>query len=331
MNLHELNSLIHSATKTELLTNLSAWKASIKNLLITGTNADEHYYENHIGRELFRKLYNFDLESEIKDDYDSGFRPISVKKWNPLSTIPIVAWYDASDSSTITNNESNKVTAWADKSGNSNDLTGQDNPITGVNTQNSLNVIDLDGDDYFERDNFSTPASADLQAFIVCKVTTVDNNADSIMSMDASSNDWQIGAGNHTQFRGILTFNDQTPHGSTTVGSNAGISGFHIFCADLDFTDDGEYQLFVDGETLPGTYVRNYTSELASNVEFYLFANRQRNRFPEGAVAEVILLDSTSDTDRQKVEGYLAHKWGLVSELPVLHPYKDLEHKTLNP
>jgi hypothetical protein len=29
-----------------------------------------------------------------------------------------------------------------------------------------------------------------------------------------------------------------------------------------------------------------------------------------------------STTDRQKLEGYLAHKWGLAANLPADHPYK---------
>jgi hypothetical protein len=29
-----------------------------------------------------------------------------------------------------------------------------------------------------------------------------------------------------------------------------------------------------------------------------------------------------ADADRQRIEGYLAHKWGLVGSLPSGHPYK---------
>lgn len=42
-----------------------------------------------------------------------------------------------------------------------------------------------------------------------------------------------------------------------------------------------------------------------------------------GTVAEVLFFDSVlSTSDRQKVEGYLAHKWGLASTLDSGHPYK---------
>jgi sugar lactone lactonase YvrE len=41
-----------------------------------------------------------------------------------------------------------------------------------------------------------------------------------------------------------------------------------------------------------------------------------------GSIGEVILFNSTlSTSDRQKVEGYLAWKWGLQAKLPVSHPY----------
>ena len=34
-------------------------------------------------------------------------------------------------------------------------------------------------------------------------------------------------------------------------------------------------------------------------------------------------LNGTVDlTERQKIEGYLAHKWGLAANLPADHPYK---------
>ena len=41
-----------------------------------------------------------------------------------------------------------------------------------------------------------------------------------------------------------------------------------------------------------------------------------------GVIAEVVSFNTKlSDSDRQMVEGYLAHKWGLTSSLPSSHPY----------
>jgi hypothetical protein len=42
-----------------------------------------------------------------------------------------------------------------------------------------------------------------------------------------------------------------------------------------------------------------------------------------GYIAELVVSFSTHDsTTRQRIEGYLAHKWGLEASLPAGHPYK---------
>jgi hypothetical protein len=46
------------------------------------------------------------------------------------------------------------------------------------------------------------------------------------------------------------------------------------------------------------------------------------NESPDGFVGEVIVIESADTATRQKIEGYLAHKWGLQSNLPTDHPYK---------
>ena len=44
-----------------------------------------------------------------------------------------------------------------------------------------------------------------------------------------------------------------------------------------------------------------------------------------GHLCEIIIYNrSITTTERQKVEGYLAYKWGLRSSLPTNHPYKNI-------
>jgi len=48
-------------------------------------------------------------------------------------------------------------------------------------------------------------------------------------------------------------------------------------------------------------------------------------RYFDGKISELIIVPSVATTqDRQLIEGYLAHKWGLTSNLPVDHPYKSV-------
>lgn len=71
--------------------------------------------------------------------------------WTPaeLDGISLKAWYDASDTATITDAGSGAVSAWADKSSNNFDLsqaTGGVRPTTGAATLNGLNVLTFAGD-----------------------------------------------------------------------------------------------------------------------------------------------------------------------------------------
>ncbi len=62
-------------------------------------------------------------------------------------------------------------------------------------------------------------------------------------------------------------------------------------------------------------------------MDLRIFRNRANERMG-GRMAEFFSVASipgtggTDITDVQKAEGYLAHKWGLTSNLPVSHPYK---------
>jgi hypothetical protein len=42
-----------------------------------------------------------------------------------------------------------------------------------------------------------------------------------------------------------------------------------------------------------------------------------------GVIGEIIMVQTTDTTTRQKIEGYLAWKWGLQANLPNDHPYKN--------
>lgn len=65
---------------------------------------------------------------------------------SPADLGSISGWWDAADSSTITDAGAGAVSAWADKSGLGHTLTEATNrPTTGTRTLNGLNVLDFDG------------------------------------------------------------------------------------------------------------------------------------------------------------------------------------------
>lgn len=55
-----------------------------------------------------------------------------------------------------------------------------------------------------------------------------------------------------------------------------------------------------------------------------VYIGRRAGDYHAGMLCEIIVGTSAlSESDRQKMEGYLAHKWGLAGSLPVSHPYRD--------
>ena len=75
---------------------------------------------------------------------------------------------------------------------------------------------------------------------------------------------------------------------------------------------DGQLKLIsiLDGDT------SGWTDFRIGNYPSYEFA---------GAFHEIIFLEGEIEyVTRNRIEGYLAHKWGLTSNLPAGHPYKDI-------
>jgi len=341
MNLQELNKLIHSATKEELQTNLSTWKSQINTILLAGTEADEHYFINHTGRELFRKLYNFDLELEIKDEYDSGFRPQRKSKLNALD-ITIRAHLDATVSNSISES-SGSVSEWRDISGNNfhaSTSTANQMPSTNSRTLNGLNVIDFDG-----VDNFLTFSSKDVISFGYTTVFIVYKS-------DAANKDYILGSGNENPNKSRFYLRSD----SSIIGSFDSAQNDKINFLSQNDTDerismqetvlgttkrnlgtflyrDGVFQ----GSKPDVAYVHEITSTQPNNEDMLKLqlGSREGNvNNHEGYIAEVLFLNNegeqlTQET-RENIEAYLAYKWGLVSKLDIAHPYKNSLYKTFN-
>jgi hypothetical protein len=238
--------------------------------------------------------------------------------WTP-ARVATRGWYDASDLATITS-VATAVSQWNDKSGNLRHLTqgaGANQPKTGTRILNGLNVLDFDGGDYINRNAFPLPANGNVAFFMVAVVDVINNLADSLFAVDAT-NDFQFQASNATQFNGQITVANLGNSVSLTGGP---FSGPSIYNCNFDRTGLVSYNAFVDGTQRAVNTA--YTASLGTSQTLQVFRNRSGTaQIPDGACAEFIVIDDVSSVTREKVEGYLAWKWGLMSNLPGGHPYK---------
>ena len=228
-----------------------------------------------------------------------------------MLSIDAALWLDASDSSTIEEN-GGKVSQWDDKSGNNNHLTqatDANQPTTGTRSQNGLNVLDFNGD-------YLTKVFAVAQPYTVFAVAKSDAPTGGQNFFGNTDNSPITYLGHYSSVWRWYSASQQ-------VDGSATDSNYHLFSAVANGAT-AETELWMDG-TSEGT--SSGTAGL-DGVTIGATDGGDSGNW-DGTIGEVILLSSdASDLDRQKVEGYLAHKWGLEGSLPADHPYKNAAPST---
>ena len=263
----------------------------------------------------------------IKDYYNEkyglslGVAPPAPTAWTPAE-LTTAYWWDASDASTITHS-SNSVSQWTDKNQSANivQASGGNQPTTNTRTINSLNTLDFNGST--SKMTYSGPQLTAYTKFIVFELDATLNNANNLVS-GVTSGPTGGANGSDALFQhfsgGYRLFQDGVqPYGLTAVPNGQGT----LICATAGPTPNNAIQ-YIDGTlvTLSGASnpVLNTGTSLTGDWEIGTFFG---SGYLNGKLAEVIVVPSIlSQTDREKLEGYTAHKWGLTASLPVSHPYK---------
>jgi len=268
-------------------------------------------------------------------------QPIA-NEWEPTDA-SVVAWIDASDTSSYTTSGST-LTAVTDKAGTYTMSIGN-TPTVVTNGLNSLNVFDFDGSgEYLQSTSYSaqTDGSGNHWAVGVFLADFVDADKDSFWSYETNTSistkrDYAIssGSGGSNTWPGELDLdtNNVTNRISSTIGNlqdwtlqSVSIDNWVIVSCWFNKTGN-QIGNRVNGNNAY-TPVNDYDNSIQTNQELRLMRNRASQeldgRLAEFfAVADIPGTGGTDLTDLQKGEGYLAWKWGLVGLLPSGHPYKN--------
>ena len=243
--------------------------------------------------------------------------------WNPSFTSTAL-WFDAADTSTITLT-SNAVSQWNDKSGNNNHATQTDStrrPIVSAAALNSLDVLTFDGSNDSLRfseiilnDNNTTGVSVFTRS--TSGINSIDlgaagGGAAPTFSFSGYPNWWFTDNILYSLFR--------TPYFGTH-GSASTATGSFINVMSRNSTGT---QAWRNGSILGTRQYPAITGGASlANVGSTARRDYSSGNYHSGDIAEIILVRAdVSDSLRQKFEGYLAHKWGLLASLPADHPYK---------
>lgn len=262
--------------------------------------------------------------------------------WTPAN-MTTALWLDANDSSTLTLSGS-AVTQWNDKSGNSRNFsqgTGSLRPFVTAGGLGGLQVVEFAGD------YLTSGAAASTWAFmhntLRCSILAVakfgtgsnPNTFYGLLGTSATSSS-TVGVS--------VYYSDESPNNDALLASvSRGAGGAFtstathndtlvantpvLFCVDSDpaiATAAPRLTVNING-TAQGQVNALTNAASASNPTYTLQVGATGNNVGPltGYIAELIVTSgNVSPENKQRAEGYLAHKWGLTGNLPSTHPFK---------
>ena len=234
--------------------------------------------------------------------------------WTPILSSPSL-WLDASDISTITLNSGN-VSQWNDKSGSNKNATQSNStyqPQLLNSAINGLSVINWGSSQNSKSIGYSSAGLVVKDVFIVGDFDgSAFNNYNTLFGPFDAVNPVGIVSLTNNYF---YNYSDNTAYYFTNYYLNASSSDSNLNV----FPSIASPFILMAQATR--TDNNNWSSgyNVGADREYAVSLNRTWT----GWIGEVLVFPSSlSVEDQAKVEGYLAHKWGLQSNLPSNHPYK---------
>lgn len=220
----------------------------------------------------------------------------AANNWTPAE-LTTELWFDAADTSTVIHS-SNSVSQWNDKSGNNRHATrttAGERPTLQAGALNSKAVLRFDG----SNDKLYYPGG-----FIP---------GDAVVVFKRSNNNQpvvQFGKGNNRGFGG-------NSYPAYNTHNNYSTDGYALEPVKPDSSVGSDYYILYGGGT---RWIAPMSTTITENGIGY---GNGGYRHLNGDIAEIVVFSGAlSSSDRDRVVGYLAHKWGQTAKLPGAHAYK---------
>ena len=238
--------------------------------------------------------------------------------FTPLRVANLRLWLDASDSSTVIRSGAN-ITQWNDKSGcnynTSNTITAGTIVYTS-NALNSKNVITFNSNGFLGPTSVTSNAVSFFNVFYFSNSVTTSTRVQSL----AAPGQPPYGGNGYTEltrnFAELVTFRNNV--------KNILANPFPL----QSWNQVGVLQVpnvsYINSNGSPLQLLSTNISANFAVTQYGIGRSTLAEGYLQGIYAESLVYSgAVSDSDRQKIEGYLAWKWGLESKLPSNHPYKN--------
>jgi len=253
--------------------------------------------------------------------------------WTPAE-IPTAAWYDASDADAIVAS-GGKVSQWKDKSGNNRHVV---QPLADRQPAYASSTVRFDGEnDFLVHENAFMYASGGIDIYVAGALSgelhdkrlLAESSSTSTEPLYAPLQNIRLTNTVHPSIMSAYVRNDAN---ETLLSNNYYLSARGAF----DLSTRKIFQIEDDGRSImacvnAGNPMRQeYTRTGTLTLDrFGIGAIPPIPDFPNGNswlradVNEIVIAPAPlENSERQKMEGYLAHKWDLAGNLPENHPYK---------
>ncbi len=238
---------------------------------------------------------------------------VTANSWSPLILNPGL-WLDAADSQTITAS-SGAISQWADRSGNNrhaSQSTAANQPAYVASGLNSKGIVRFDGTSDLFTVDLDFLAGVSHSAFIVTK-PTVFNNIYGAANGGQGTNSLHVGF-NGSTYRMNYWGNDFGPIRSANFVSDA------ANIVNYAWTSGTGKEIFANGKSEGSNTDAGLIGTMSGGGQI---GSTTGQGYFGGDIAEILIIPGTlAAQDREKIEAYLAHKWGLTAYLPTNHPYK---------
>lgn len=256
--------------------------------------------------------------------------------WTPAVLSPVL-WFDARDITTITKDGSNKVTGWRNKG--SAVVTAA--PMAGATDYYKPTFVypgaiagqpamRFDGDRNDLGGSFTFGGNTGTAFWFGTQNTQLNTTTGGILDMGATSNSNVASAAdvNCAWFRRTTTYFQTKYNAATLVQFDAFWDIPFMWCVVRSAADQMFYAYVNDAEPAVASAAALSSRTFGSNVftmGVNLGANAVANTLNIAAdYYELFLFSSAlSQSDRNKLHGYVAHKWSKQDLLAAGHPYKN--------
>jgi len=255
----------------------------------------------------------------------------SLRAFAPTDIGGLALWLDASDSSTITETDGN-VSEWRDKSGlnrHAAQTTGANQPSVEADTLNGLGTLYFDGDTYLALSGEALSmlnAKSGVTVFAVSRYEAAGGRRYIFFcTTSAGGATTRVGFGSHDDFFELSGRRLDSDSWLRVVSDASDTMQWYIQGNVLDHGIDS-IDTRVNGSVIHTSSFRGTGTYSATDSVTMMIA-RHGSAAPhfQGRIAEFVMFDEAiSVGEAEIIEGYLAWKWGLESQLPAGHTYSDM-------